>query len=219
MRVLACGDRAVLVEVDEPAQVLPLRDALQAAAADRRLRFEELVPAERTVLVRVPAGTDLASLAGAARQVAGQVRGPAGPHPDGDTGPAGDVTVDVRYDGPDLAEVARLTGMGVDEVVAAHTGTAWTVAFCGFSPGFGYLRAPGDPLAVPRRDSPRERVPAGSVALGGHFSAVYPQPSPGGWQLIGHTALTLWDADRDPPALLAPGQRVRFRAVAAGVSR
>ena len=98
-------------------------------------------------------------------------------------------------------------------MVDAHTGTAWTAAFGGFAPGFAYLSAPGEPLDVPRRDTPRTAVPAGSVALAGTFSAVYPQRSPGGWQLLGRTDLPVLDLDRDPPALLTPGTRVRFVAL------
>jgi KipI family sensor histidine kinase inhibitor len=122
------------------------------------------------------------------------------------------VEITVVYDGPDLTEVARLTGLAEDEIVAAHTGTPWRIAFGGFAPGFAYLTG-GDPrLSVPRRDEPRTTVPAGAVGLAGEYSGVYPRPSPGGWQLIGRTDAVLWDADRDPPALLAPGGSVRFRA-------
>jgi KipI family sensor histidine kinase inhibitor len=123
---------------------------------------------------------------------------------------AGDVEVPVTYDGEDLAEVGELTGLGERGVVEAHTAQEWTVAFCGFSPGFGYLVGTDDRLHVPRRSTPRTRVPAGAVALAGEFAGVYPRESPGGWQLIGHTGLRAWDIDRDPPALLLPGVRVRF---------
>lgn len=123
------------------------------------------------------------------------------------------VEIPVVYDGEDLAEVARLTGLGEHGVVEAHTGAPWTAAFGGFAPGFAYLTAPGDPLDVPRRDSPRTAVPAGSVALAGTFSAVYPRSSPGGWQLIGRTDAVLWDETREPPALIRPGDTVRYRAV------
>jgi KipI family sensor histidine kinase inhibitor len=118
--------------------------------------------------------------------------------------------VPVVYDGADLDEVARLTGLTTAEVIEAHVGTPWTVAFGGFAPGFSYLVG-GDPrLHVPRRDSPRARVPAGAVGLAGEFSGVYPRESPGGWQLIGHTDLTMWDTARDEPALLTAGMTVRF---------
>ena len=125
------------------------------------------------------------------------------------------MTIDVVYDGADLAEVGRATGLGRVGVMAAHTGTPWRVAFTGFAPGFGYLTG-GDPrLAVPRRATPRAEVPAGAVGLAGEFSGVYPRASPGGWQLIGSTDAVLWDAERDPPALLRPGTVVHFRAVRA----
>ena len=136
---------------------------------------------------------------------------------DGTAAPEGAVVeVAVHYDGPDLAEVADLTGLTPAEVVDAHTGTPWTVAFGGFAPGFGYLVG-GDPrLRVPRREVSRPSVPAGSVGLAGEFSGVYPRPSPGGWQLIGSTDAVLWDVERDPPALLAPGTTVRFVDAGAG---
>ena len=116
----------------------------------------------------------------------------------------------MHYDGPDLDDVAALTGLSRSEVVAAHTGRPWRVAFGGFAPGFAYLVG-GDPrLRVPRRDRPRPSVPAGSVGLAGEFSGVYPRSSPGGWQLVGTTSAVLFDVDRDPPALLGPGTTVRF---------
>ena len=115
------------------------------------------------------------------------------------------MVIDVVYDGPDLAEVASLTGLSTAQVIHAHTATVWRVGFCGFAPGFAYL-VDGDPrLRVPRRSEPRTSVPAGSVALAGEFSAIYPRQSPGGWQLIGHTEAVLWDLDRPNPALLTPG--------------
>ncbi|MDQ0675296.1 KipI family sensor histidine kinase inhibitor [Pseudarthrobacter siccitolerans] len=123
------------------------------------------------------------------------------------------VQIDTVYDGEDLAEVGRLTGLGVEGVVAAHTGQVWTVAFGGFAPGFGYMVGENESLEVPRRSSPRTAVPAGSVALAGNYSAVYPRQSPGGWQLIGRTAARMWDLGREQPALAAPGDRVQFRAV------
>lgn len=124
------------------------------------------------------------------------------------------VELDTVYDGEDLTEVARLTGLGSAEAVAAaHSGTEWTAAFCGFAPGFAYLTGGAPVLEVPRRDQPRTRVPAGAVALAGPYSAAYPGPSPGGWQLIGRTGAPLWDLDREQPALIVPGTRVRFRPV------
>ena len=112
----------------------------------------------------------------------------------------------------DLAEVATLTGLSADEVVAAHTGQLWTVAFCGFAPGFGYLIGQDRRLSVPRRSSPRPSVPAGSVGLADQWSGIYPRSAPGGWQLIGTTDTETWNLDREQPALLRPGVRVRFEA-------
>ena len=126
---------------------------------------------------------------------------------------AGHVKVPVRYDGPDLEIVAELTGLDPQEVVALHTRAAYRVAFIGFAPGFGYLRG-GDPrLAVPRRETPRERVPAGAVAVAAEYSAVYPTDSPGGWRILGRTDLVMFDPAREPPVLLTPGTRVSFEAV------
>jgi KipI family sensor histidine kinase inhibitor len=123
------------------------------------------------------------------------------------------ITIPVHYDGDDLDRVAELTGRSADEVIMTHTGQLWTVAFCGFAPGFGYLVGEHDRLAVPRRPEPRTRVPAGSVALADAYCGIYPRATPGGWQLIGRTEVTIWDLDHDPPALLRPGARVRFEAV------
>ena len=120
------------------------------------------------------------------------------------------VEIPVQYDGEDLADVAEILGCDADEVVDRHTGTTWTVAFCGFAPGFGYLTADEGSWDVPRRSSPRTKVPAGSVALAGPFSGVYPRESPGGWQLLGRTEVAAFDLAREPAALLRPGTRVRF---------
>lgn len=129
---------------------------------------------------------------------------------DATVGSSGEVEIPVAYDGADLDEIARLTGLTTGEVVEAHTGKPWTVAFGGFAPGFCYLVG-GDPrLQVPRRESPRARVPVGSVGLAGEFSGVYPRESPGGWQLLGRTDLVMWDSSRDEPALLTAGMTVHF---------
>ncbi|MFC2538466.1 MAG: 5-oxoprolinase/urea amidolyase family protein, partial [Lautropia mirabilis] len=124
------------------------------------------------------------------------------------------VRIPVRYDGEDLAEMADYLGLSVEELVRRHAASVWQVAFTGFAPGFAYLSG-GDPVFnVPRRASPRTRIPAGSVGLAGTFSAVYPRATPGGWQLIGTTDVPMWDLARTPPALLQPGQRVQFVDVA-----
>lgn len=200
-RLLPYGDRALLAEFDDIADVVVWSDALRAASLEG---VEDVVPAARTVLVVGAPGTDQAGLA---RLLHGVEPEPA----------AGTESVDapvteipVRYDGPDLDDVARLTGLSGSEIVRAHTGTPWRVAFGGFAPGFAYLSGGDESLRVPRRDEPRTKVPAGAVGLAGEFSAVYPNASPGGWQLIGTTEKVMWDLDRDPPALLAPGAVVHF---------
>jgi len=124
------------------------------------------------------------------------------------------VIIDVRYDGPDLEVVADRLQLGIEELIKHHTDQEWTVAFCGFAPGFGYLAPSNRALPVPRRSTPRTRVPAGSVALADQWSAVYPTTSPGGWQLIGRADVLLFDVTREQPALLSPGTRVRFRRLA-----
>lgn len=199
MKVLPCGDAALLLEVGELDAVLALAAAVRAAGLPGVL---DVVPAARTVLLTTVPGTDLAALRRAVLDLpvdADDAR------PDGDT-----VEIPVVYDGPDLDEVGRLTGLGADGVVEAHTGVLWRVGFGGFAPGFAYLASDDDRLHVPRRSEPRTSVPAGSVGLAGEFSGIYPRSSPGGWQLIGRTEATLWDVDADPPALLQPGARVRF---------
>ena len=120
------------------------------------------------------------------------------------------VELPTTYDGEDLDDVARRWGMTRAEAVATHTGTEFTVAFVGFSPGFAYCSGLPPGLAVPRLDRPRPKVPAGSVGLAGEYAGVYPSASPGGWRLLGRTDAALWDVTREEPALLTPGTRVRF---------
>jgi len=128
-----------------------------------------------------------------------------------EAGPAGRlVEIPVVYDGPDLDEVARLTGLSPEEVIARHTGAEHVAAFIGFQPGFAYLTGGDTLLHVPRRDVPRTSVPGGTVAIAGPYSGVYPRESPGGWRLLGSTTALMFDPAREPPALLAPGDRVRF---------
>lgn len=206
MQIRDYGDRALLLECGSGDEVLVLAGALRD---DRLSEVVDIVPGARTVLVTLnsPDGqtalrarlTELTLPASATRAAPSRA----------------DAVIEVVYDGADLTEVAELTGMTADEVVAAHTGTPWRVGFGGFAPGFAYLVG-GDPrLQVPRRAEPRIRVPAGSVALAGEFSGIYPRESPGGWQLIGRTGAVLWDTERPQPALLVPGMWVRFRAVPA----
>lgn len=211
MTVLPCGDRAVLVQVDNLDGVLRL-DAVLRSLVDAGVapwdRVIDVVPGARTVLVTVTRAADLPPVARSLPDVVRRALRSADSAPGDDEGHV--VEIRVTYDGPDLAEVAGLTSMSADEVVSAHTGGLWRVSFGGFAPGFAYLSG-GDPrLDVPRRARPRTSVPPGAVGLAGPFSGVYPRASPGGWQLIGHTEAVLWDERRDPPALLRPGWRVRF---------
>ncbi|MGI8882391.1 MAG: 5-oxoprolinase subunit B family protein [Jatrophihabitans sp.] len=199
MRVLPSGDHALLIELADLRETRAFADAV---IRNGMPGVREIVPAARTVLLLTEPGTDLRTVAAAATAIEYRETSPAElPEP---------ITIGVRYAGTDLADVAALTGLDEAGVVAAHTGQIWTVAFCGFAPGFGYLVGENWAPNVPRRDSPRTSVPAGSVGLAGEFTGVYPRVSPGGWQLIGRTDAPLWDVHRDPPALLRPGVRVRF---------
>ena len=199
MRVLPSGSDALLVELDDLDQVL----ALYAALCEQRpAGVVDIVPAARTILLVIdPAATDLGGVERAVLKTR--------PRPDRRT--VGElVEVAVTYDGEDLDEVGSLLGCDAAEVVRRHSSEEWTVAFSGFAPGFGYLTGASGGWDVPRRSTPRTAVPQGSVALAGEFSGVYPRASPGGWQLIGHTELAVFDLRRDPPALLRPGTPVRF---------
>lgn len=219
MRVLPAGSRGVLLEVDDLAAALELRALL---LADPLPGVVDLVPAARTVLLVLdPARTDPATVSSQARALAAGANWLDASEPPGPLVEAHRaevpvvqvpvVEVPVVYDGADLDEVGERTGWGADGVVARHTGTTWTVAFGGFVPGFAFAVADQGPRwSVPRRAEPRTRVPAGSVALADGWTGVYPIASPGGWQLVGRTDLAVWDLQRDPPALLRPGVRVRF---------
>lgn len=200
MEILPSGSTGLLVELDDLEQVLALYAALRESRPDGVV---DLVPAARTVLVVIdPEVTTLAAVGEAVRDTEPRS------YLDGAAEEA--VEIPVVYDGEDLADVAAAMGCDEAEVVRLHTEEEWTVAFCGFAPGFGYLIGTRSEWNTSRRDSPRTKVPAGSVALAGEFSAVYPRASPGGWQLIGRTEHPVFDLDRDPPALLRPGRPVRF---------
>ncbi len=195
MRLLPSGDRALLVELDDLDEVLGYYTAL---TADPPADVVDVVPAARTVLVTTSGNLDVLSRALRA------VTPLAGAQASGDL-----IEIPVVYDGEDLSDVAELLGCSAAEVVERHTADEWTVAFCGFAPGFGYLTSAGS-WDIPRRESPRTKVPTGAVALAGEFSGVYPRESPGGWQLIGRTSVRIFDSRRDPAALFYPGRRVRF---------
>jgi KipI family sensor histidine kinase inhibitor len=192
LRTRPVGVDGLLVELADAAQALDLSlwargriDAVEIVPAARTVLFDGCVPERVTVGLRewLP-GAEL----------------PEGPL----------VELAVDYDGPDLASTADLIGISAEELVREHTAIEHVVAFCGFAPGFGYLS--GSRWDVPRLDSPRPRVTPGSVGLAGSWTGAYPSASPGGWRLIGRTDAALWDPRREPPALLAPGTRVRFVA-------
>lgn len=199
------GDQALLLEFDSTADVLAWTATLTAA---QLLGVVDIVPASRTILIKLADPRYQAPT----RQRLGKLRLQPGSAPVRPIGQA-DVTIDVVYDGADLHEVAKLTGMTPEQVIAAHTGSQWQVGFMGFAPGFAYLVGGDERLQVPRRAEPRTSVPAGAVALAGEFSGIYPRQSPGGWQLIGHTDAAMFDVHRDQPALLTPGTWVQFRAI------
>ncbi|MGV9644517.1 5-oxoprolinase subunit B family protein [Streptomyces sp. NPDC003514] len=199
MRTLPVGDDALLVEVSSGEEARALHAELLRRRAEGSLAVREIVPAARTVLLDGLADPDRIAAELAVSDVP-----PAPAH-------ARDVVqLPVRYDGPDLADVAAHWGVSPDDVARIHAGTEFSVAFCGFAPGFGYLTGLPERYDVPRRATPRTAVPAGAVALAGPYTGVYPRSSPGGWQLIGTTDAVLWDHTRVPAALLAPGTRVRF---------
>lgn len=208
MRFLPVNLDAVLVELDDLPQTLALLASLQAEPIDG---IEELVPAARTLLIRFSSAklshAALVERIGA-RSLTAQVERAATL-----------IEIPVDYTGEDLDEVARMLGLSRGEVIRRHTASEYTVAFTGFAPGFAYLSG-GDPvLNVPRRTTPRTRIPAGAVGLAGPFSGIYPQASPGGWQIIGVTATPMWDLGREVPALLQPGFRVRFIDMASQPAR
>lgn len=210
MKVLPYGDRGLLVELADTAAVVAWADLVGADPALTGL-VADVVPGARTVLLVARPGVSLDRLRAVVPDE--EHRGTPAEGAPRQRPPQAEVVVPVVYDGADLADVAELTGLTGAEVVAAHTGTPWQVAFGGFAPGFAYLVG-GDPrLQVPRLDRPRAAVPAGAVGLAGEFSGIYPRSSPGGWRLVGRTDLVLWDVERDPPALLSAGTTVRFEAV------
>lgn len=215
MKILPCGDRALLVELDSPDETLAAHARWRAAIPPGII---ELVPAARTVLVRIdPAVLGLGAaetwLRGHPPELAGEHAGAGGAPRRAE---AGAIEIEVVYDGDDLAAVAAAWGCSPDDVAARHLGVEWVCAFIGFAPGFPYLvpagPAEGDSLPpVPRRATSRTTVPRGAVALAAEYCGIYPRVSPGGWQLIGRTDAPLWDVDRPRPALIEPGTLVRFR--------
>jgi KipI family sensor histidine kinase inhibitor len=229
MRFLPTGNQALLVDLGpDPGTRAPTATATghtghpplaprphpahlyQALTSTPPPGAHEFIPAARTILIRYdPAQTTAATLAEHISKTAATLADPTPGEPE-PAEPAAILEIPIRYDGPDLDDVARATGLTTAEVTTRHRDTLYTVAFCGFAPGFGYLTGLDETLWLPRRPNPRTRVPAGSLAIADRYTAVYPHPSPGGWHLLGHTDTPVWDPARQPPALLTPGTQVRF---------
>jgi allophanate hydrolase subunit 1 len=202
MAFRVAGRHALLVEVADAAGAQATYAAIgRAVAAGAMPAPRDIVPAARTVLLD---GVD----PGRWQEYLAAQPVPVGAAPGGDV-----VRIPLRYNGPDLAEVGAAWGCPPDDVPGLHQEASYTVAFCGFAPGFAYCTASVSRPSVPRRPDPRTRVPAGSVALAGEFCGIYPAELPGGWQLIGQTDVVLFDIDRSEPALLKPGDQVRFEVV------
>lgn len=203
MRASAFGESAVLIELEQRIDERIVAQARALADAWERSGLGVAVPAYASVLARFdPLAVAPADALARARSLAGA----------GAAAARGGRLIEVPtvYDGPDLDEVARLSGLSREEVVAAHAGREHTAFFLGFMPGFAYC-GPLDPrIVAPRLASPRARVPAGSVAVADGQTAVYPLDSPGGWRLIGRTTLAMFDSSRERPALIAAGDRLRF---------
>ncbi|HKN55405.1 MAG TPA: allophanate hydrolase subunit 1 [Amycolatopsis sp.] len=203
MRWRRYGEHAALLDCDSLEQMSAAHATLRAACPDGVV---DLVPGARTLLVIAHPGSSALDEARALLDAADLAHPP--------SGEPREITLDVHYDGEDLELIARDAGLSTKDVVARHTGAVYTVAFTGFAPGFGYLTGLPPELRQPRLETPRTRVPAGAVGIAGEFTGIYPRTSPGGWRLLGHTTAVLFDPDAERPALLAPGDRVRFRSVA-----
>jgi KipI family sensor histidine kinase inhibitor len=198
MRVRPLGGSALLIECRDGDEVESWRAELWSRRDEGALQVTDIVPGARTLLLDgVAPGTDAL--------IEALTPGSTAAVPDISL-----VEITTIFDGEDLPDVAELWGVSPARVIEQLTGTELTVAFCGFAPGFAYLRGLG--RSVPRLDAPRSRVPAGSVALAGEYAGIYPSASPGGWRLVGRTDATLFDVGRQPPALLTPGTRVRLVA-------
>jgi KipI family sensor histidine kinase inhibitor len=210
VRCRPVGHRALLVELDDDRDVQAAYALIGrlAGSAEGLARPRDFVPAARTVLI-----DGVAAPQEWHRSLLENWEGRASEGLDNTSDVSRDVvTIPLRYDGADLGEVAAHWGCDQAEVMRRHQEAEFTVAFCGFAPGFAYCRSEPALPEVPRRGDPRTKVPAGAVGLAGGYCGIYPQSMPGGWQLIGTTSAVMFDPDRDPPALLAPGDRVRFQA-------
>ena len=206
LRMLPMGEHALLAETSSLEEVLTPPARLAASTPPG---VSDIVPAARTVLVQLD--PRVLTLTAARAWIESAASGEASRTPQ-HADVARDHELDISYDGPDIAEVAHLLDMSREGLISRHLAARWTVAFTGFAPGFGYLVSGDWHFDVPRRESPRTSVPAGSVGLAGQFSGAYPRQTPGGWQLIGTTTAPLFEPLATDPALLAPGDTVRFRA-------
>ena len=210
-QVTALGDEAVLVRL---GTVVDMATASRVRELVRRLEDAalpgvlEVVPAYASVALYLEDSSYQRAVIDAARYLAGA---PLQAAPDADA-PVTTHVIPVHYDGADLAYVAEACGLTPEEVIRRHSGRTYDAFALGFVPGFAYLGVLDEALRVPRRAQPRTRVPAGSVAIAGSQTAIYPFETPGGWHLIGRTSIVLFDASRERPALIAAGDRVRFRA-------
>ncbi|HEY4607926.1 MAG TPA: 5-oxoprolinase subunit PxpB [Ilumatobacteraceae bacterium] len=195
MRVLPCGPGALLAEYESLADVMSVDEALRASEL---AGIDEIIPAARTVLVTFRqvdrAALQALLVPGAA---ATRVEGPI-------------VEIPVVYDGADLEEVSEATGLSTEQIIDTHSSVVYSAAFLGFTPGWAYLVGLPPSLQLPRRPTPRTAVPAGSVAIANEFTGVYPTVSPGGWHLLGHTSVQMFDVTRAKPTLVLAGDRVRF---------
>jgi inhibitor of KinA len=214
MRITSFGDSALLVEYTSEIDAAVNAAVLAASERVRQSRIRgvrDVVPAFASFAVHFdPIATDVEALRdGIARAVAGAL-------PAVQALEAAPFDIPVCYGGafgPDLIGVAAWAGCTPQDVVEVHTGRSYRVFMLGFLPGFPYMAAVDDRIAMPRRDAPRSHVAAGSVGIAGRQTGIYPFDSPGGWQIIGRTPLTLFDPLRHVPALLAPGQRVQFHPI------
>lgn len=191
-------------EALEPGVAVPaaIAAAVRQLAEQLGTALEDVVPGAGTVLVLARDQAGLARLLAALPDLA-DVKETL--KQDGPT-----VELPVRYDGPDLAAVADAAGFSVEEIVRRHSSATYHAAFTGFAPGFAYLTGIDPALQLPRRDTPRPAVPAGSLAIADTWTAVYPRSSPGGWHLLGTVDVMMFDLHREPAALVSPGQSVRF---------
>jgi KipI family sensor histidine kinase inhibitor len=197
--VRRCGERAFLIEAPDNASVHVI--------AERALGvwpgLEDVVAGHETVLLAWSTPGE----APEPHELEAALSGTGG----GDSpGERPEVVIPTLYGGEDLTSLALETGLSEEAIVAVHSGTSFIAAFTGFAPGFAYLLGLPPELQVPRLDEPRTRVPAGSVAIAGEYSAVYPTASPGGWRLIGRTEAVMFDPSSERPALIEPGAIVRF---------